>query len=419
MAANTWTTMLRLACKDYWHEFLLSACAVLGLAAVLTPLLVLYGVKFGVVQTLTERLRNDPRNLEISPVISGRYTPEYLAKLAAHPDVAFVLPRTRSIAATMDLSAGNGDARSVLVASLEPTAEGDPLLQRFGAAVPNMPQSPDTEAIGVTLSSSAAEKLHLKQGDTLNGKVERRFQGKVQTASVALRVAAVLPLAAQQKDVAYVPLPLMEATEDYRDGRAVPELGAQNGWTGEPRPQGERVYPGFRLYARSLDHVMQLREAFAAQKLDVYTHAEEIEQVTALARALNLIFALICAATAIGFLASTASSVLAGIKRKERILGLLRLHGFTTGKLMLFPLAQSLLTALAGTALASGVYGVAAFAINKLFSASVTGMEQVCLLLPEHFVLAFAAVSGLALLAALAPALRAARVEPSEVIREI
>ncbi|WP_252209467.1 ABC transporter permease [Desulfovibrio desulfuricans] len=419
MTANTWTTMLRLACKDYWHEFLLSACAVLGLAAVLTPLLVLYGVKFGVVQTLTERLRNDPRNLEISPVISGRYTPEYLAKLAAHPDVAFVLPRTRSIAATMDLSAGNGDARSVLVASLEPTAEGDPLLLRFGAAVPNMPQSPDTEAIGVTLSSSAAEKLHLKQGDTLNGKVERRFQGKVQTARVALRVAAVLPLAAQQKDVAYVPLPLMEATEDYRDGRAVPELGAQNGWTGEPRPQGERVYPGFRLYARSLDHVMQLREAFAAQKLDVYTHAEEIEQVTALARALNLIFALICAATAIGFLASTASSVLAGIKRKERILGLLRLHGFTTGKLMLFPLVQSLLTALAGTALASGVYGVAAFAINKLFSASVTGMEQVCLLLPEHFVLAFAAVSGLALLAALAPALRAARVEPSEVIREI
>ena len=407
MAANTWTTMLRLACKDYWHEFLLSACAVLGLAAVLTPLLVLYGVKFGVVQTLTERLRNDPRNLEISPVISGRYTPEYLAKLAAHPDVAFVLPRTRSIAATMDLSTNNGDARSVLVASLEPTAEGDPLLLRFGAAVPTMPQSPDTEAIGVTLSSSAAEKLHLKQGDTLNGKVERRFQGKVQTARVALRVAAVLPLAAQQKDVAYVPLPLMEATEDYRDGRAVPELGAQNGWTGEPRPQGERVYPGFRLYARGLDHVMPLREAFAAQKLDVYTHAEEIEQVTALARALNLIFALICAATAIGFLASTASSVLAGIKRKERVLGLLRLHGFTTGKLMLFPLV------------ASGVYGVAAFAINKLFSASVTGMEQVCLLLPEHFALAFAAVSGLALLAALAPALRAARVEPSEVIREI
>ena len=437
--ANTFSTMVRLAFKDYWHEFLLSACAVLGLAAVLTPLLVLYGVKFGVVQTLTERLRNDPRNLEISPVVSGRYTPEYLAQLAAHPDVAFVLPRTRSIAATMDLSLGEpigeasgaardkasgeasgvGRARAQLVASLEPTATGDPLLLRFGAAAPSMPQNPAKEAIGVTLSASAAEKLHVKQGDILNGKVERRFQNKVQTARVALRVTAVLPLAAQQKDVAYVPLPLMEATEDYRDGRAVPELGTQNGWTGEPRPQEARVYPGFRLYVRSLDDVMPLRQAFAVQKLDVYTHAEEIEQVTALARALNLIFGLICAATAIGFLASTASSVLASIKRKQRILGLLRLNGFTTDRLLLFPLVQSLLTALFGTALAAGVYGVAAFVINTLFSASVSGLEQVCLLLPVHFLITFAAVAGLALLAALGPALRAARIEPSEVIREI
>ena len=420
--ANTFSTILRLACKDYWHEFLLSACAVLGLAAVLTPLMVLYGVKFGVVQTLTERLRNDPRNLEISPVVSGRYTPEYLAQLAAHPDVAFVLPRTRSIAATMDLSGNdaNGEtSRLQLVASLEPTATGDPLLLRFGAAAPLMPQNPAAEAIGVTLSASAAEKLRVKQGDTLNGKVERRFQGKVQTARVVLRVAAVLPLAAQQKDVAYVPLPLMEATEDYRDGRAVPELGTQNGWTGEPRPQEARIYPGFRLYARNLEDVMPLRHAFAAQKLDVYTHAEEIEQVTALARALNMIFALICGATAIGFLASTASSVLASIKRKQRILGLLRLNGFTTGRLVLFPLVQSLLTAFFGTALAAGVYGVAAFVINSLFSASVSGLEQVCLLLPQHFLITFAAVAGLALLAALGPALRAASIEPSEVIREI
>jgi len=287
------------------------------------------------------------------------------------------------------------------------------------AEVPPSPPAPATEAVGVSLSAPAAEKLHVKQGDALAGKVERRYQGKVQTARVALRVVSVLPLAAQQKDVAYVPLALMEATEDYRDGRAVPELGAQNGWTGDPRPQGERLYPGFRLYARTLEDVMPLREAFAAQKIDVYTHADEIGQVTALAHALNLIFALICAATAAGFLASTASSVLAGIKRKERTLGLLRLNGFTTGKLMLFPLAQALLTALAGTALASGVYAVAAVVINRLFSSGLTGMEQVCRLLPAHFLLAFAAVSGLALLAAVGPALRAARIEPSEVIRDV
>lgn len=422
-----WLRACLLALKDYVHESLLSACAVLGLAAVLTPLLVLYGVKFGVVQTLTERLRDDPRNLEISPVTSGRYTAEYLADLAAHPDVAFVLPRTRAIAATMTLRSGQG--RQLLV-SLEPTAPGDPLLLRHGARIPGMPppEMPEgarsgaaalMQPIGVALSSPAAEKLGVRPGAVLRGRVERRYQSRAQSAEAALRVISILPLAAQQKEVAYVPLALLEATEDFRDGRAVPELGAQNGWIGEPRPHEPRVYPGFRLYARTLDAVMTLRRAFAAQKLDVYTHAEEIEQVTTLTRALNLIFALICAAAAAGFLASTASSALAGVKRKERVLGLLRLTGFSTGALMLFPLAQALFTAVLGTALASGVYLLAATAINRLFSANLNGPEQICRLLPEHFLLAFAAVVGLSLVAALGPALRAARIEPSEVIRDV
>ena len=238
-----------LALRDYAHEGLLSACSVLGLAAVLTPLLVLYGVKFGVVQTLTDRLLEDPRTLEISPVTSGRYTPDYLARLAAHPDVSFVLPRTRSIAATMDLSHGEGQARKTLLASLEPTAPGDPLLARYHATVPAMPTavgksnadgdaaSPALTPIGVALSATAAEKLGVRQGDPLLGRVERRYQGQVQSARVPLRVVAVLPLAAQQKDVAYVPLPLLEAAEDFRDGRAVPghsHPGAASAARGEP-----------------------------------------------------------------------------------------------------------------------------------------------------------------------------------------
>ena len=52
----------------------------------------------------------------------------------------------------MDLSSGEGDARTVLVASLEPTAKGDPLLTRFGAEVPAMTHQ------GVPLHSTTAEK---------------------------------------------------------------------------------------------------------------------------------------------------------------------------------------------------------------------------------------------------------------------
>lgn len=417
MAKNV-RTILGIACRDYLHERLLSACAVLGLVAALSPLLILYGVKYGLVQTLTERLLQDPRNLEITPVSSGKFAADYLARLQAHPDVIFVVPRTRSISATMTLRGASGDSRRDLVASLEPSGPGDPLLARYAAAFSPMPPDPAAESIGITVSATIAEKLGLSPGDRLWGRVERRYRGVAETARVSLHVAGILPLAAQQKDVIYAPLPLVQATEDYRDGRGVPELGEHNGWSGDPLPREERTYPGFRLHARSLEAVVALRAAFAAQNIEVYTRAEEIEQVTSLSRTLDLIFALICAATAAGFLASTASSVLAGIKRKERILGLLRLNGFTTGSLMLFPLTQTTLTSLAGFLLSGGVYTAAAAAINRMFRPDLAATEHICRLLPEHYLLALAAVLLLSLLAAIGPALRAARIEPSEVIRE-
>ena len=63
---HTFQTIFRLALKDYFYERLLSACAIMGLAAVLAPLLVLFGVKSGIINTMSDRLLQDPRNREIS-----------------------------------------------------------------------------------------------------------------------------------------------------------------------------------------------------------------------------------------------------------------------------------------------------------------------------------------------------------------
>ena len=38
-----------MALRDYWHERALSLCAVLALATVLAPLLILFGVRNGVI----------------------------------------------------------------------------------------------------------------------------------------------------------------------------------------------------------------------------------------------------------------------------------------------------------------------------------------------------------------------------------
>ena len=64
--------MFCLATADYRRERLLSLCSILGLAAVLAPLLVLYGVKFGVVTTMVSRMRSDPLTPRTSSPHYGR-----------------------------------------------------------------------------------------------------------------------------------------------------------------------------------------------------------------------------------------------------------------------------------------------------------------------------------------------------------
>ena len=134
---------------------------------------------------------------------------------------------------------------------------------------------------------------------------------------------------------------------------------------------------------------------------------------------LTLIFGCIGGAAALGFMASTASNALAAVRRKERHLGIIRLVGYPARAIMIFPLAQGLLTGLLGTGLAALLYFAAAWAIDKLFAHSLQGLERVCTLAPQHFALALGLVLGLTLLASLQPAARAACIEPSEVIRDV
>ncbi len=149
--------ILLLASADYRRERLLSLCSILGLTAVLAPLLILYGVKFGVMTTLTDRLLSDPNTMEVSPVSSGRFTARDFEQWRQVPGVAFVLPRTRSIAATMTLMTRVGDEPVTATVSLEPTAVGDPLLERWKAPSVTMVPWQDDKAVEPAATPEAEE----------------------------------------------------------------------------------------------------------------------------------------------------------------------------------------------------------------------------------------------------------------------
>lgn len=402
-----WRQTLILAWRDAVHEWPVSLCMILALAAVLAPLLVLFGLKSGIVTTMRERLRSDPRTVEISPRGHYRLDRAWFEALRGDPAVRFLIPRTRTLSATVSLETSRGQA--LLDVDMLPTAAGDPLFP---------PDQPPPQGLAtVVLSWTAAARLAAAPGDRLVGTIARRIDGSGEAVRIPFTVAGVLPEASLPRDGVFVALPLVVATEDYRDGFAVPELGADGG--AQPRPGEERSFASFRLYAREMDDVAALGQRLRGQGLEVVTRSAEIEAFRAIDRVLTFVFLVLAGIGICGYLLSLATSLWANVDRKRRELALLRLVGLDTAQAAGFPAMQALMLALGGTAVSLTVYLAIAGTFNAVFADKLGRDEFVCRLTLGDAATAGAMTVSLALLASIVGGLRAANIEPAEGLRAL
>ncbi|MES9987736.1 MAG: FtsX-like permease family protein [Candidatus Thiodiazotropha endolucinida] len=393
-----------LAGRDYRNEWQMSSFFIIALAAVLGPMMILYGLKFGIVGSMLNSLIEDPRNREVRPIGSGRYDSAWVEQLQAREEIDFIVPRTRAIAATIDLK--SQAAKRIVSVEMIPTGPGDPLLK--ARTIPENLQQ-------IVLSEKAAQRLKVKTGDEINGSLSRRYKGRSERVHVTLQVVDVARHASFTRDGAFTNLSLLEAAEDFRDGRAVPVFG----WSGTNTVNMERTYPSFRLYTRSIYDVAPISDALQKLGIEVNTRAADIDIVRSMDQNLSLVFWLIALIGLIGFSFSLGASLWANVDRKRKELSVLRLVGFRTGEIIWFPVLQSAFTAFFGWLTASLIYLAVSFTINGLFMSQTEDGETICRLLPDHFLVALLLTLGSSIVAASLAGYRAASVEPSEGLREI
>ncbi|MEW8691668.1 MAG: FtsX-like permease family protein [Candidatus Thiodiazotropha endolucinida] len=393
-----------LAGRDYRNEWQMSSFFIIALAAVLGPMMILYGLKFGIVGSMLNSLIEDPRNREIRPIGSGRYDSAWIEQLQAREEIDFIVPRTRAIAATIDLK--SQAAKRIVSVEMIPTGLDDPLLK--ARTIPKGLQQ-------IVLSEKAAQRLKVKPGDEINGSLSRRYKGRSERVHVTLQVVDVARHASFTRDGAFTNLNLLEAAEDFRDGRAVPAFG----WSGTKATNDERTYPSFRLYTRSIYDVAPISDALQKLGIEVNTRAADIDIVRSMDQNLSLVFWLIALIGLIGFSFSLGASLWANVDRKRKELSVLRLVGFRTGEIIWFPVLQSAFTAFFGWLTASLIYLAVSFTINGLFMTQTEDGETICRLLPNHFLVALLLTLGSSIIAASLAGYRAASVEPSEGLREI
>jgi putative ABC transport system permease protein len=327
----------RLAWRDLRHGWPVTLCLVVAVIAALLPLLLLYGLRNGIVTNLIDDLRSDPRITEIQLVRDEQLSQEWFDDLAQDPRVGFLLPRARYLAASVRLRSDDG--RAIMEPRMIPSAAGDPLLS--GLTVPEGLEQ-------IVITERVAIEAVLAPGDVAELIVLRQVGDERQSLRHAVQVMAVLPRDMLQTDDILVDSALESAIERWREGFAVPELGWEGVRKDGVTDASARSYASFRLYAADLRAVPSLRDSLLAQGLDVETRAEDIEATLAIEAGLGWVFAAVSVLTAVGFVLTLGLHLAAGVIEKVSEITLLRLLGMGSAELALFPSFQGTMIAGAG-----------------------------------------------------------------------
>lgn len=393
-----------LAWRDLLYDRKVALCIVFSLVSVIAPLLLLFGLKNGIVTQLHSQLLNDPRNLEIRMLGNGNYPQSWFDDIAQKDDVRFVIPLTRSLNTQADIVIDS--QHFIDNAEMIPTANNDPLLDGV-----TIPKNADT----LVLSASAAQKLQANVGDNVRLFISRKLNGINERAKRTLTVGAIISDSKFARAAAFVSLDVLVAMEDYRDGYQAPLFGVTEGEKAKTRTQFAKA----RLYATDLEAIAPLDQWFQQQHIDVLTQKSQIESVKAISYVLNVIFSVIAWVSLLGCVASLIGAFLANIDRKRKDMAVLRLLGFRQFAVSLYIVFQALLLTIFAFMLALMLYGIGSTLFTTLLGTHLPDQSFVCQLTLGDLFIAMCSALLVALVVAGIGALRAVSIEPAESLREI
>jgi putative ABC transport system permease protein len=393
----------RLACLDVWRDKKISICMIAAVVSIVAPLMLLFGLKHGVVSQMRSELASQPDNLEVRMIASHTLDRAWFEDARRQPFIGFVAPLTRSLNTIGDLRVSS--SAFVANAELLPSFTGDPLLK--GQAGPTDQST--------WLSAAAAQRLSLTAGGTLSLIITRKRDGQTERLRVPLVVDGVLDAAVFGRPAALIAPDLLTALEDFRDDKPWPLAGEF-----VPKPQAEQrpLYPRARLYARTMDDVPALSQWLSDQDIQTVSRLAQIESVQAIDRLLQLLFGVIAWLGILGCTASLIGAFAANIDRKRKDLALLRLIGYDRKSLLGYVMVQAFVLTSIGFVVGVGFYWVGSELFNVVLGQALPAGQYVSVLTPLHVLSAMVIALGVAVIVSLIGGYMAMQVQPSESLRD-
>lgn len=387
-----------LALRAVFHARVRIVVAALSLAAVLAPLLLMYGIKTGVVEGLVGRLRSDPKVLEVRLLGHAPLAEHDIEAFRALPEVGFVIGTVRSISSRMEFA--RADSPNNLVKSdLSPTDKSDPLTEGRVLA------SPD----GVFLSEALAVALNVRVGDAVFASALR---GGAEEIEFRLFVEAILPASLLNGNKALVQSNVLTELETFLDGYAIPARGIG----GKDPHLRTAAFASLRLYARTIEDLESVDAIVRAKGFRAESNAANIRWIKNLDAAMAAVFTIISASALIGYLIGLSASLTGLFEQMRPHLSLLRLLGASRAALVIFPVMDALAIAVLGLLLALAMDLAMCEFANIVFAGNSIGGD-ICVMQPKAYAQASLLTTLVVLIVSSRLAIAVMRVSPTLALR--
>lgn len=397
----------QLAIQDLWHDRKVTLCIVMALVAVMAPLLLLFGLKHGVVSQLQYDLAQKPNLLEVKTQgNTHRLNQEWLAELAARPDVKFSIGLTRSLNTEAQISkiSDNNHIQSYPdFIEIIPSAKGDPIIQNARSDLTN-----DQTII----TRHIADKLNLAVNDTVLIRLIRTKNGMRERAQLPLHISHIIEAHQYPKAAAFVSTGVLLGLEYFIDG-------SQNSFAPIDPIPASYVFGNARIYAEKVEDVIALSQWLEQQHIRTHSQQSAIHNVLTINAVLSLIFAVIALTALIGGVVSLGGSVLANIDRKRMDIATLRLLGFNKSAIVLYMVVQVIGITVCAFFVSLALYLLGSSVFNHALGTHSSIASFSTYLSTYHLLLALIITLALAVIVACMGAVHAMRIEPAESLREI
>lgn len=399
-----WLFIARLSLADLWYDRKVSFCIIASVISVITPLLLLFSLKYGVVSQLRQQLLNDPQNLEVKIVGNLQLDNEMFKWIEQQPETAFVIPLTRSLNTQADLM--KDASHFVNNAEVIPTAKGDPITE-------NLPLL--TNKNQILLSSLSAEKMQVNVGNLVKMVITRQLDGKLEKGIAELEVIGIIPEINYSRAAAFVTLDLLIEMENYYDGYVSNVFLTSKG---NINPPVHTSFARARIYAKALENVAPLAFKLREKHIDTRTQAKAIENVQAIDRVLNFIFGVIAITAVFGCILSFTGSFLSNIERKRKDIAFMRLLGFRCQDIILYLINQAMMLSCLAFILSCLLFLAGNYAFNLVLGENLVSQSVVSQLQFYHFIYAFLLTLFISGTVVIIGGRRAVKIQPAESLRE-